>query len=124
MRAKQISYAQTLQKRVSALPTYPTNKSSLGGAGMSAADLKNAFDAFPALLMQEFNYLIGDILASPADSISAVMKTGIQSGHTLANLFEDLQNGNAATYIKADGKSLAAELIEIKEAIRALGGEI
>ena len=124
MRAKPISFSQMQDKRIAAMPTYPTNKSSLGGAGMSANDLKMAFDAFSILIMQEFNNLIADISVSPADSISGVMKTGIQGGHTLANLFDDLQNGNAITYIKVNGKSLATELIEIKEAIRALGGEI
>ena len=110
--------------KISSLPNSPTSQILFGGKGYSSQQMKAAFDNIPLIIIERLNALLDDISAAPADSISAVMQTGISDGHTLANLFEDLQNGNAAVYIKVDGKSLAAELIEIKEAIRALGGEI
>lgn len=124
MKAKKITYDQIKSLLISSLPSCPTDKSTLGGAGYDTAMMRSAFDHLPLNIITQLNLLIDDIYAAPADSISAVMQTGISDGHTLANLFEDLQNGNAAVYIKVDGKSLAREILEIKEAIRALGGEI
>ena len=52
--------------------------------------------------------------------------TGLDNGHTLGTLFKDIVNGNFAGYVKVFGKSLLAELIDIRAAIdeikTALGG--
>ena len=110
--------------KISSLPTAPTNQATHGGSGYGSNQIKSMFDNLSILIIDHLNTLIDDISAAPEESISAAMQTGIYNGHTLADLFADLQNGNASAYLIVNGKPLATELYEIKEAIRALGGEI
>ncbi|MBE6532182.1 MAG: hypothetical protein E7676_01580 [Ruminococcaceae bacterium] len=124
MKVQKIFSTDTEDKKISSLPSCPTSQALYGGMGYSSTDMKNAFDGLSLLIIERFNALLDDICAAPADSISSAIKTGIYAGHTLSQLFSDLQNGNAATYIKVNGNSLASELLTIKEAIRELGGDV
>ncbi len=124
MKASKITTAEIDSCKVSALPTRPTSTSLYGGSGYSANDMKAAFDKLPLLLVERFNALFDDIMADPELSISAGIQTGIYQGHCLADMFYEITSGGMAAYLDVGGKSLATELYEIKEAIRALGGDI
>ena len=124
MNATKILDSSISKIKIASMPTSPTNPITYGGSGYGANQIKSAFDKVSIVIIDHLNALIEDISAAPEESISAAMQTGIEDGHTLADLFADIQNGNASAYLTVNGKSLATELYEIKEAIRALGGEI
>lgn len=124
MKATKIRSEEIKDMKISSLPSRPTSETLYGGSGYSANDVKAAFDKLPLFIIERFNALLDDISAKPENSVSGVMQTGISNGHTLSQLFSDVKNGNMSAYLTVNGKSLATELYEIKEAIRALGGEI
>ena len=124
MKATKIRSEEIEDMKISSLPSRPTSGTLYGGSGYSSNDVKAAFDKLPLFIIERFNALLDDISAKPENSVSGVMQTGISNGHTLAQLFSDVKNGNMSAYLTVNEKSLATELYEIKEAIRALGGEI
>ena len=122
MKAQKITATEQSERTVASLPTHPTAE-SYQGAAMTPTELKQSFDRLPLLITERFNNLIDDISASPSESISAVIKTGI-SNKTLYTMFVDITSGNFASYMKVNGKSLYEEIYNIKKAIRELGGQI
>ncbi len=98
--------------KVSSLPTRPNATPKYGGYSYSAAEMKAAFDKLPLFIAEKFNSLIDDIEAE-SSGISEAMKTGISEGHTLKNLFEDIENGAFAVYLILNGKPLAEHIEEI-----------
>ena len=124
MKTTKITESEISSSRIAFLPNRPTSPKSAGGGGYTPTLLKAKFDALPLLAIERINSLIDDISAIPEESVSANIQSGIREGHTLLDFFADLQNGNASAYIYVSNKPLAQELEEIKEAIRALGGEV
>ncbi len=108
------------EHKVSALPTNPTADKNHGGYGFSSMQMKAAFDALPIFIIERLNDLIRDICAEPENSIAGEMKTGIANGHTLYDLFMDLQDGTAAGYLKVGRSTLADEITSIKNEIEEL----
>ena len=49
------------------------------------------------------------------------MPTGLESGHTLADLFTDITDGGLATRLTVGGESLALTIAKIKAALTKLG---
>ena len=120
MTTKRITDEQTRELSISSLPTRPTAPKAFGGRGYTAADMKSAFDRLPLLIIARFNSLLEDITAKGAGSLAASVPTGISEGHCLWDLFLDLENGAAATYITVNGNSLAEKIAFFEERIRVL----
>lgn len=51
---------------VASLPTRPTSSATYGGRGLTAQQMKAAYDAYPALIKERFNALIADLLSGSA----------------------------------------------------------
>lgn len=51
---------------VASLPTRPTSSATYGGRGLTAQQMKAAYDAYPALIKERFNSLIADLLSGSA----------------------------------------------------------
>lgn len=58
------SEAKTVE--VASLPTRPTSSATYGGRGLTAQQMKAAYDAYPALIKERFNALIADLLSGSA----------------------------------------------------------
>ena len=112
--------------KISSLPSCPTANPNYGGLGYSANQMKAAFDALPLFIIERLNSLIKDITASPPDSISTAVKTGIRQNwsHTLANLFEDVESGELASYLTVGEDSLATVIAKLKQKIEAISAHI
>ena len=124
MKTTKITESEISSSKISLLPNRPTAPKTAGGGGYSPTAIKARFDALPLLAIERINSLLDDISAAVDNSISTEIQTGIKEGHTLRNLFSDLQNGTASAYIYVSDKPLAQEIEEIKAAIRALGGDV
>ena len=120
MKATIIKDSDISELKVSSLPTKPTAPRSMGGMGYGAKEMKEAFDRLPLFIIEKFNALIEDISSIGKDSLSGTVKTGLKDGHTLADLFCDIQSGEIATYLTVLGKSLATQLSEMKADIDTL----
>ncbi len=66
MQSKQISDSEISSLKIASLPTRPTAPEAYGGGGMTASDMKNAFDRLPLFIIEKFNLLIEDIEALEA----------------------------------------------------------
>ena len=53
---------------IASLPTRPTSSATYGGRGLTAQEMKKAYDAYPALIKERFNDLIADLLSGIAIS--------------------------------------------------------
>lgn len=122
MKATKIQNSEIEGAAVASLPTRPNAKSGFGGRGLSATEMKEAFDALPLLVIRRYNTLLDDIAALGEDSLSGSIGTGILEGHSLADLFSDIENGNFASYMMIGDTSLAATLAVIKSRLDALDG--
>ena len=120
MNTKPILESDYASLRISALPSRPTASAAFGGRGYTATQLKEAFDQLPLLLIERFNRLLSDIGASGQGSLAAEIPTGIESGHTLKNLFDDVRTGTLATSLGVGGRTLSEALDRIDEALGAL----
>jgi hypothetical protein len=120
MKATKMLTEEVSPLSVSSLPTHPTAPSGLGGRGYTSADMKAAFDKLPLLIIERFNALIDDISSEGEDSLAAAIPTKISDGHTLFDLFCDIQNGNLAAYLVVGDESLTAKLAELEARISAL----
>ena len=115
MKAQKITPSDTAGITVSSLPTRPTASTALGGAGMTPAELKSAFDRLPMLIIERFNALIDDIRALGEGSLAAEIPTGIEDAPRLSLLLRDISSGAFASYLSVGEESLASLLAKIKE---------
>ena len=115
MNTKKITNSEIKTLKVSSLPTRPTADPLNGGEGYSAQNMKNAFDLLPLFIISRFNQLIDDIGMLGEGSLASNIPTGISEGHTLTDLFEDIENGNLASYIKINGESLSTVIARLEE---------
>ena len=106
MNSTKITDAEIDGLSVASLPTRPTSPTAFGGAGYTASELKAVFDRLPLLLVERYNSLIDDAESLGEGSLASSIPTGIDEGHTLADLFSDVSGGNLATYIKVGDESL------------------
>lgn len=121
MKAKKILNQEIETNAVASLPTRPSAP-SVFSRGLTAAELKAAFDRLPKIIIERFNALLDDLAAAPDESVAGEIKTGIREGHTLRALFSDIENGNLAAYLAVGDSSLAATLADIKVRLAALEG--
>lgn len=115
MNTKTITYDEISDLTVASLPTRPTADPLYGGEGYSAEDMKRAFDRLPLFIIERLNMLIEDTARLGEGSLASEIPTGIRDGHTLAQLFSDIENGNLASYIKIGGESLSTVISRLEE---------
>lgn len=121
MKTKKIFSSELDSYKVSSLPTRPNATQDFGGGGYSAEELKAAFDLLPLFVNSRINDLVDDILAEGGDSLAGSIPTGIEDGHTLADLFSDVTDGTLCARIKVGNESLALTIAKIKAALTRLG---
>ena len=102
---------------VASLPSRPTAPTSFGGRGYTAREMKAAFDRLPLFIIERFNMLLDDISSADEGSLSAEIPTDIYEGHTLRQLFTDIQNGKYAEYFTFDDVTLKEYMDGIRERI-------
>ncbi len=120
MNTKKILNDEARALSVASLPTHPTAPSGLGGLGFTSADMKAAFDRLPLLIIERFNSLLDDISAVGDGSLAGAIPTGIEEGHTLAELFSDIKDGNLSAYLAVGETTLLTRLYELESRISAL----
>ncbi len=123
MKTTKILDGEISELKVASLPTRPNAAPKYGGYSYSAEDMKAAFDRLPLFIVEKFNSLLEDIEAE-SDGIAEALKTGISDGHTLAELFADIENGSFGTYLTLLGKSLTEHLQSILERLEELEGRV
>ena len=117
MNATRITEEEISVLSVASLPTRPTSPTAFGGGGYTAAEMKAAFDRLPHLLAERYNSLLDDAEALGDGSLAASIPTGIAEGHTLSDLFSDVENGNLAAYMKVGDESLYSIINRLLEAV-------
>lgn len=120
MKTKKIEQREIDERSVASLPTRPTAPVGYGGRGFTASELKAAFDALPLLVAERLNSLIDDLSAEKESSPLGLLLTGIFQGHTLADLIDDVTNGNLSAYLSLGEESLSSAI----ESIRYSLGEV
>ena len=89
---------------VQRLPDTPNRTARFGTAGLSAREMKAAYDALPLRIVAHFNEVVDLILGG---EINEAIKT--PTGKTLSAFFHDVTSGELATYLTVDGaRTLAA----------------
>ncbi len=120
MKATKILNEEACSLGISSLPTHPTAPTGLGGLGFTSSDMKAAFDRLPLLIIERYNLLIDDIKSTGEDSLAKEIATGIEDGHTLAQLFADISNGNLAAYLTVGEVTLLTRLTKLEAKISEL----
>ena len=90
---------------VQRLSDTPNRHGKFGTAGLSAGEMKAAYDALPLCIVERFNELV-DIVEKGrlAELIPAA------EGRSLAEFFRDVTSGALATYLTADGVRSLSEV--------------
>ncbi len=101
MKINKISNSEFEEGSISSLPIRPNRMSKYGDGGMSASELKAAFDKNTELLKEKINSLIDALYNSDTDlSVAADISTGIEELPTLKDVFESIEDGTLAAKIK------------------------
>lgn len=124
MNTTKITDSEISTSGVSNLPTRPNAPQAFGGTGMTASELKAAFDALPILIAERLNSLIDDISAAHGSGITDAIKTGIDSTHTLREMLDDIKSGAFISYLAAPGGTLAEYIFSLREDVNALASAI
>ncbi len=124
MKTKKIFSSELDSYKVKSLPTRPTAPIELGGGGYSADELKTAFDLLPLFVNSRINDLVDDITAEGKNSLAGAIPTGLEEGHTLSDLFSDVNDGTLAARLTVGGESLALVIAKIKAALTRLGASV
>lgn len=114
MKTLKITEGEIGPLKVASLPSRPTAPTSFGGKGYTATQMKEAFDRLPLLIIGRLNSLIGD-LQDPDDGVSGVIPTGIREGHTLSDLFRDIESGDLCNYLSVRDGTLTEFLGALRE---------
>ena len=117
---EKITKEKAKELSVSSLPTRPNAPAAFGGMGFSSTDMKEAFDVLTLYVIEKYNQLIDSVYQIGDDSLSAAIPTDILPEHTLSKMFEDVGNGNFASYLSVGSCSLATSLAEINETLEKI----
>lgn len=90
------------------LPNKPNQSTIYGGRAMNAAEVKASFDRLPKLIIEYFNAFVDAV----PEGISGDILTGIAEGHTLKDLFGDIESSALARYLKVDGDTTLSRFYE------------
>lgn len=112
---QKITQSELAETSIASLPTRPSLPSLYSGRSLSAKELREAFDQLPHLLAERFNALIESLglykEGEAIDSFAEALATGLREGHSLADLFADLQSGALCEYMNADGERTLAQVL-------------
>lgn len=90
---------------VQRLSDTPNRYGRFGTAGLSASEVKAAYDALPLRIVERFNELVDVVERGElAELIPAA------EGRTLADFFRDVTSGELAAYLTADGERSLSEI--------------
>lgn len=106
MKTTRIADADIAKLKVASLPSRPTAPTAFGGAGYTAAQVKDAFDKLPLYIIGKLNDLIDDIYSEGQDSLAGAIPTGIKDEHSLSALFLDIKSGAASEYLMLGEETL------------------
>ncbi len=124
MKTSKINAKELSTNSVASLPTRPNAPHAFGGSGLTADELKAAFDALPTLIAERFNLLLDDISNSDGTGITGEIKTGIDNTHTLKDMLDDIKSGSFIAYLKAPKGSLAEYLITLRTDVNKLAAAL
>jgi hypothetical protein len=124
MNTTKISENEITTNSVQSLPTRPNAPHTFGGEGLTAAELKAAFDALPILIAERLNMLIDDICAEHGTGITDSIKTGINDSHTLKDLLDDIKSGSFISYLAAPTGTVAEYLLSLREDVDMLKAQL
>ena len=124
MNTKKILESEVENLKISSLPNRPTASKSYGGGGLSAQEVKAAFDSLPLFVAERLNSLIGDIESAGEGKIGESIKTGLDTGHCLSDFFADVKNGNLASYMAIGDGTLVEKIHEISADIDAIKAKL
>lgn len=124
MNTKKILESEVESLKISSLPNRPTAKKIHGGGGLSAQEMKAAFDSLPIFVAERLNSLIDDIESAGDGKISESIKTGLDTGHCLSDFFADVKNGNLASYMALGDGTLVEKIHEMSAAIDAIKAKL
>ena len=102
------------------MPNRPSAGKEYGGLGLSAQEVKAAFDKLPMLAIERINSLIDDIQSEEEGMVAESIKTGVKRGHTLSDFFIDLQNGTLASYLIVGSSTLIDKIATLEEEIQKI----
>ena len=112
---QKITAGELKEGSIALLPTRPSLPSLYSGRSLGAKELREAFDKLPHLLAERFNALIESLgLYQEGEALNCfaeALATGLSEGHSLADLFSDIQNGAFCEYMSADGERTLAEVL-------------
>ena len=120
MNTTKILESEVESLKISSLPNRPTAEKKYGGAGLTAQEMKAAFDKLPIFIAERLTSLIDDIESEGDGKISESIKTGLDSGHCLSDFFADIKNGNLASYMALGDSTLVEKIYEMSAAIDAI----
>ena len=95
----------------------PNDRSSYGSGGLTAAQVKERFDALSLLLIARYNALIDSVRGHYENGISAEIQTSIED-KTLEDIFRDIESGAFAGYLKSYSGS--GELSDLQSILNEL----
>ncbi len=99
MSIRKISEEEVRARWVQRLSDTPNRMGRFGASGLSAAEMKAAYDALPLCIVEHFNTLVSVILEGRlSEWIPAA------EGKSLASFFADVTSGALADYLTLDGK--------------------
>lgn len=112
-----ISAEEAAPLRISALPTRPTAPIAFGGKGYTAAQMKEAFDKLPELIIERLNSLIEDITTG---AVLDGIPTGIEGHATVRELLGGIIGGTLAARMTVFDTTLTAYLSSLREDVDRL----
>lgn len=124
-----ISQAEFDKTKISRLPDRPNVGTAFGGQALSAQQLKERYDAAPALIREKFNMLIDKMAGFDENGnyeggVADLIMTGLAKGYTLADLLEGFRKGTAMQYIKAGVDREGFEEYTVKGYLQYLSTEL
>lgn len=101
-----ISQSEFDKTKISRLSDRPNVGTAFGGQALSAQQLKERYDAAPALIRERFNALIDamagfDENGNRVGGVADLVMTGLGEKYTLADLFAGFASGEAMQHLKA-----------------------
>ena len=124
MSIEKLTESEMNEQGVVSLPTRPNGDYASGGEALSASELKERFDRLPRYIAERLNLLIEALNASPAgreEAIAELILTGMfpstDAGHTLADLFREILNGDFAGYLSVGTETLSECLARKTDAV-------
>ncbi len=116
MSIQKIKESELSSLGVSALPTRPSFPSLYEGRSLSASELRAAFDRLPRLIAERFNALLESfgLADGERETLAEAIATELFEGHSLADLFRDIESGALLSYLKNEnGESLSSCLLSL-----------